>query len=39
MLLLKLCEVKNMNEKYFTLFKELAKAAEVIAEQVMEYDH
>ena len=28
-----------MNEKYFTLFKELAKAAEVIAEQVMEYDH
>ena len=28
-----------MNEKYFTLFKELAKAAEVIAEQAMEYDH
>ena len=28
-----------MDEKYFTLFKELAKAAEVIAEQVMEYDH
>ena len=28
-----------MHEKYLTLFKELAKAAEVIAEQVMEYDH
>lgn len=28
-----------MHEKYLTLFKELAKAAEVIAEQVIEYDH
>lgn len=28
-----------MDEKYFILFKELAKTAEVIAEQVMEYDH
>ena len=28
-----------MHEKYLTLFKELARAAEVIAEQVMEYDH
>ena len=28
-----------MDEKYFTLFKELAKTAEVIAEQVMEYDY
>ena len=28
-----------MHEKYLTLFKELARATEVIAEQVMEYDH
>lgn len=28
-----------MNEKYLILFKELAKAAEIIAEQVVEYDH
>lgn len=28
-----------MHEKYLILFKELAKATEIIAEQVIEYDH
>ena len=28
-----------MNKEYLTLFKELAHAVELLAEQVMEYDH
>lgn len=28
-----------MNEQYINLFKEIARTSEVLAEQVMEYDH
>lgn len=38
MRILKSCEDNIMNEKYLTLFKELARATELLSEQVMEYD-